>query len=127
MPLNPVGLYREMYNGKHAELPSIHDSFSELRIEDRDSVLAYMRSAPVVFDVLDVADDLIDGADRIMSASSLISDGTWIWRLDSIYYLSRYDLGFPEDFLRHVRRLDYRAPEQLDFTPELHADLLVYF
>ncbi|MGV9409172.1 hypothetical protein ACWDOP_04585 [Nocardia sp. NPDC003693] len=127
MPLIPVGIYREMYEGKHTELPSIFDSRSDHPIDDRDAVLTYMRSAPVAFDVLDVADDLINGTDRIMSASSLVCDGVWIWRVDSMHYLSRYALTVPEGFLRHVREREYRAPAQLDFTPELHADLLVYF
>jgi hypothetical protein len=125
--LKPVGLYREMYNGRHAELPSITESFTERTIEDRAEVLNYLRSAPGVFDVLDVLTDLVNGTDKIMSASSLISDGEWVWRVDSIHYLANYNLDIPDDFLRHVRASGYTPPETVEFTADFESALLVYF
>lgn len=125
--LKSVGLYREMYEGRHPELPSIFESFTGRTIGDRESVLEYMRGAPGVFDVLDVLEDLINDTDQIMSASSLVSDGIWIWRVDSMHYLSRYDLDIPEEFLLHVRQRNYDPPKSIDFTPDFEAGMLVYF
>lgn len=125
--LKPVGLYREMYEDRDLGLPSIFESVTEHVIEDRERVLGYMRAAPGVFDVLDVLKDLINDTDQIMSASSLISDGVWIWRVDSMHYLSRYDLDIPEEFLRHVRERNYEPPASIDFTPEFESRMLTYF
>ncbi|MBB5912855.1 hypothetical protein BJY24_001722 [Nocardia transvalensis] len=125
-PLRPVGLYREMYNGSHPELPSLFESYTSRVIEDRDRILEYLRTAPAVFDVLDVLVDVVNGTDRIMSASSLRSDGVWIWRVDSIHYLSHYELDIPDSFLRHVRARDYRPPADVDYD-EFEAQILKYF
>ena len=126
--LKPVGLYREMYNpGRNDGLPSLSNSFTDRVIDDRERVLKYMRGAPGVFDVLDVLTDMVDGSAEIMSASSLISDGEWIWRVDSMHYLGRYGLDVPDEFLRHVRACDYEPPASIAFTPEFEAEMLGYF
>lgn len=129
--LKTVGMYREMYadrrKGRHDELPSLAESFTDRVIEDRAEIVEYMRSAPGVFDVLDVLTDLVDGTERIMSASSLISDGEWIWRVDSVHYLSRYGLDIPEDFLRHVRERRYLPPTEVDDSDEFDSAVQQYF
>ncbi|TCO55945.1 hypothetical protein [Actinocrispum wychmicini] len=126
-PLKPVGVYREMYVGRHDDLPSVFDHTDRV-IDDRERVIEYMRTAPPVLDVLDVEVDMVNGTDQIMSASSLISDGEWIWRKDSIHYLSRYPLDLPDGFLQHVRARDYEPPAHDDVNfSEIEADVLKYF
>ncbi|MFE3442181.1 hypothetical protein ACFXNW_04035 [Nocardia sp. NPDC059180] len=125
--LKPVGIFREMYSGGHDDLPSLFASFTQRPIEDRAHILDYLRAAPPVLDVLDVERDLIDNTQNIMSAASLISDGTWIWRVDSIHYLSRYAIDIPDEFLQHVRGLDYRPPTSAPDSEEFDAAMMSYF
>ncbi|MFE3759468.1 hypothetical protein ACFXO9_34645 [Nocardia tengchongensis] len=126
--LKPVGLFREMYKvGRHDALPSLFESSTDRVIDDREQVLEYMRTAPGVLDVLDVLTDMINNTDKIRSASSLISDGEWIWRVDSAHYLSRHNLDIPDEFLQHVREHNYTPPKAIDFTPELESEMLDYF
>ncbi|WP_280234965.1 hypothetical protein [Nocardia cyriacigeorgica] len=125
--LKPVGIFREMYSGGHDELPSLFGSFTQRTIEDRAQILDYLRAAPPVLDVLDVERDLVDNTKNITSAGSLISDGIWIWRVDSIHYLSRYAIDIPDEFLRHVRALDYRPPAAVPYTEEFDAAMMSYF
>ena len=127
MQLKTVGVYREMYSGRHDELPSIFESYGDHVIEDRQRVLDYLDAAPGVFDVLDVLTDVINNTDQILSASSLVSDGTWIWRVDSAHYLRRHDLDIPDDFLRHVRDRNYQPPKEIDYTAEFESAMLAYF
>lgn len=123
-----MGLYREMYRpGRHDELPSLPASRTGRVIPDRDRILEYLRTAPGVFDVLDVETDLLGGTDQIRSASSLISDGGWIWRVDSIHYLGNYPIDIPDAFLTHVRERGYRPPGAVDWSEEFEAAVLVYF
>jgi hypothetical protein len=32
-----------------------------------------------------------------------MSDGDWVWRQDLAYFVERYRIRLPEEFLRHVR------------------------
>ncbi|WP_280179836.1 hypothetical protein [Nocardia cyriacigeorgica] len=125
--LRPVGIFREMYSGGHEELPSLFGSFTQRPIDDRSRIVDYLRAAPPVLDVLDVERDLIDNTHQITSAASLISDGTWIWRVDSIHYLSRYAIDIPDEFLTHVRGLDYRPPATVPDSEEFDAAMMDYF
>lgn len=125
--LKTVGMYREMYNGNHDELPSLFGPVVGRVPEDRDRILDYVRNAPPVFDVMETVQDLTDGNHKIPGGPSLISDGEWIWRLDSVHYLSHYSLDFPDDFLAHVRARNYQPPANVDWTDEFESSMLKYF
>lgn len=128
MTLKPVGLYREMYKpGRHQELPSIFDALTSGATGDRERIAQYMESSPGVLDVLDVVTDVLNNTDRIASASSLISDGEWIWRVDSVHYFGKYNLEIPEEFLEHVRMRNYVPPNDVTLSPEFESEMLEYF
>ncbi|MFE6862802.1 nucleoside hydrolase [Nocardia sp. NPDC057668] len=125
--LKPVGIYREMYSKVREELPSLRDSQTTEVIDDRDLVVRYMDSATVVFDVMGPSPDLIDGNRSVHAGPSLVTDGEWVWRLDSVHYLREYPMEIPEEFLRRVRSLDYR-PAAFTLTHEIaDAAIEAYF
>ncbi|MEV0296679.1 hypothetical protein [Nocardia sp. NPDC050710] len=125
--LNTVGIYREMYRNPKAHLPSLREARATQPLTDRQEILRYMRSATPVFDVLEDVVDLVNNTTVIPSGPSLISDGVWIWRVDSIHYLANYHFDFPEAFLFHVRNVGYRPPTSLPSTDEFDAEVMSYF
>ncbi|MDG4857657.1 protein kinase [Streptomyces sp. T-3] len=107
--LNPVGLYRQMYEGRLDHLPSIHDARTGQVVEDRAQIIAYMKTEEfVAIDFMSATPDLLRPQEVILGGPSLHTDGVWVWRTDSIHYLENYQLDLPEDFLRHVRASAYR-------------------
>lgn len=123
--LRPVGIYAESYARPRPELPSVRQQ--PVEIMDRARVVDYMRAVTPAFDVLDVTVDLVDGATKVKSGSSLVTDGVWVWRTDSIRHLAAHGLPIDPDFLEHVRARDYRAPEDVEVTDELEDALLRYY
>ncbi|WP_327350497.1 WD40 repeat domain-containing serine/threonine protein kinase [Streptomyces sp. NBC_01304] len=114
--LNPVGLYRQMYEGRLAYLPSIHDARTGQVVEDRAQVIAYMKAEELVaIDFMSAIPDLFRPQEFILGGPSLHTDGVWVWRTDSIHYLENYQLDLPEDFLRHVRASAYRPRIEHDY------------
>ncbi|WP_280268036.1 hypothetical protein [Nocardia wallacei] len=104
------------------------DSYTKRVIEDRRRVAEYMRAGTPVFDVLEDVVDLVDGREWIRSGPSLISDGEWIWRVDSAFYLENYSLDIPQEFLDHVRRHDYRPASDVDVSdPSFDDAVAAYF
>ncbi|MGW0245607.1 hypothetical protein ACWDYH_03100 [Nocardia goodfellowii] len=124
--LGTVGIYREMYQGKE-QLPSLRESQAVRALTDQQQILGYMRAGTPVFDVLEDVVDLVDNSTVIPGGPSLISDGRWIWRVDSIHYLTHYRLAFPETFVQHVRGSDYRPPLTIPATDEFDAAVLSFF
>ncbi|MFE3188715.1 hypothetical protein ACFXHA_06870 [Nocardia sp. NPDC059240] len=112
--LKPVGIYREMYRKVREELPALRDSYTSWPIEDRKLVAEYMKAGTPVFDVAGDVTDLLDTTRTIRSGPSLVSDGEWIWRMDSIHYLETYALAIPAAFLEHVRGRNYRPHGGID-------------
>lgn len=114
--LKPVGIYREMYRTPRTELPSLEESYTRRVIGDRSSVVEYMRAGTPVFDVMEDVVDLVGRREWIRSGPSLLSDGVWVWRVDSAYYLQNYSLDMPDEFLEHVRQRNYRPDNDIDLS-----------
>ncbi|GGP74588.1 hypothetical protein [Saccharothrix coeruleofusca] len=123
--LRPVGIYAESYARPRPDPPSVRQQ--PLGIADRARVVDYMRAVTPAFDVLDVTVDLVDGTTKIRSGSSLVTDGVWVWRTDSIRHLAAHGLPIDPDFLEHVRARDYRTPKDVEVTDELEDALLRYY
>ncbi|MBL1075199.1 hypothetical protein JK358_12430 [Nocardia sp. 2] len=125
--LKPVGIYREMYRKPRTDLPSLRDSYTDATIEDRDLVAQYMNSATPIFDVAADVTDLLNPAQSIPSGPSLLSDGEWIWRADSVHYLANYPLTIPPQFLTHVRANAYRPAPGVDVANPLFDDAITAY
>ncbi|GAB0104452.1 hypothetical protein JMUB6875_34260 [Nocardia sp. JMUB6875] len=117
-----------MYRKERGELPLLRDSYSSQPVGDRILVAEYMRAATPVFDVPGDVTDLIDTAKTIRSGPSLVSDGEWIWRVDSIHYLENYALEIPAEFLDHVRGRNYQPSGSVDVSDaKFDAAIAAYF
>ncbi|MDO3647297.1 hypothetical protein [Nocardia mangyaensis] len=127
MELKPVAMYREMYEGTHDELPSVHDAPTGTVEDDREQILDYMRKVRAIFDVMGSSNHLfVEGAD-IEGGPSLYSDGVWIWREDSLEYLAEQPIPLPAEFVERVRSFDY-TPQSFDTRdPDFDATFLSYF
>jgi hypothetical protein len=108
--LRPVGFFEELglashYVGKMQKMIQGQASANERMVID------YLKSGYVLLDAPETAVDAIDGRARIAGASSLVSDGTWLWRLDLVHYLSKYHLSLPGDFIEHLAQRNYLMSE----------------
>lgn len=117
--LKPVGIYREMYRNRAQDLPSIYAAFAANPITERSRIVAYMKSGTPIFDVLTDVPDLLGRHELIRGGPSLISDGQWVWRVDSWYYLATYPLDIPTAFLGHARGQGYRLSGNVVMPVEL--------
>ncbi|MQY24438.1 hypothetical protein NRB20_75740 [Nocardia sp. RB20] len=117
--VKPVGIYREMYPTSRPELPVLAESYTKRVIADRSNVVEYLREGRPIYDILEDMVDLVGRREWIRSARSLRSDGVWVWRVDSIFYLERYSLEIPDEFLEHARQRDYRPDQEIDFSDQL--------
>jgi hypothetical protein len=65
-------------------------------------VIRYLLSGVAVFDVMEATPDPRNAGHSISGGSSLLTDGTWTWRLDLAAYVEAYDLNLPATFVEHV-------------------------
>ncbi|MFD4947060.1 hypothetical protein ACFWNT_32175 [Streptomyces sp. NPDC058409] len=79
---------------------------------DEAQTLEYMSSCREIYTTMGAGLDVIsDDEEFVAGAGSLITDGTWVWPLELQYYIRRYHVELPEDFLAAVRAANYTPPK----------------
>lgn len=109
--MKAIGLFRELSRDMDRSVQSIHAAVGTLEDEAVMRVVEYLRSGIPVFDVMEATVDPLDSSVSISGGPSLISDGVWVWREDLAYYVERYKVGLPSDFVSFALRCGTVAAE----------------
>ncbi|MDK1347442.1 hypothetical protein QNO09_29915 [Streptomyces sp. 378] len=110
--IRPVGFFSELSPGwRLAETGSIKDAVRPSGEPDENGILEYLRHGTGIWSEMSAGPDVLDpDAPDMTGVGSLYTDGTWLWREDLHYYVTTYHLSLPDDFLRHIRALNYKTP-----------------
>lgn len=84
--------------------------------DEREKLLAFLRSGQLVLRVNGRAPDFFDRGKGNTVPIATYTDGTWIWVAAVSYYLGAYRLAPAEDFHRHIQSRKYRVGEVDDST-----------
>jgi hypothetical protein len=87
----------------------------------QEQVLAYLRSGLILG--VTMGADLTDWLDPSHKANPVIdgrpegrtterTDGTWFWYAGLIYFIERYNLSVPEEFIQHAARAGWRVDRE---------------
>ncbi|AUW46865.1 hypothetical protein [Rhizobium leguminosarum] len=101
--LKRIGFFRELPYGSPEGL-SIDSSFSEFSLEKRAKVIAYLRSGTVCVVSPGLSRDVVSAERNIIGSLSLLTDGVFLWPSDLAYYIEKYSVGIPQEFLEHMEQ-----------------------
>ncbi|AKA05129.1 hypothetical protein SAZ_23795 [Streptomyces noursei ZPM] len=95
---------------------------------DEDRIVQYLRDGEELFSAMGAVGDILGSEERILGGDSIFTDGEWIWRGDLWFYLSRYHVRLPNEFLTRVREHGYALPvvdeaRLISLSDELHEIL----
>lgn len=102
MTVRVVGLFRELVRGSTANLPGASELVGKLSEEVAGQVLRYLGEGVPIIDVMEANLDPIDGRTRLSGGPSIETNGRWVWRNDLRYFVEKYRLGLPAEFLADV-------------------------
>jgi hypothetical protein len=117
--LKPVIRVRElppMMARLRQHLPSIRELVSPTPSPHEPDIIRYLAQGEtcglfndrgLAFDVLDRA-HRIDLSDGLNAPAAINTDGTWVWSGVLPYYVARYHLRLPEDFVRFAEARGWR-------------------
>lgn len=110
--LELLGFYDELDNRSGQPNGSIRDAVRPVGEADEAELVAYLDGGHVLVDVMEGGHDVITGSPHRHSAgcSSLMTDGSWLWRQDFSHYVETHHVSLPDAFLAHVRGLRHRMP-----------------
>jgi len=93
-----IGQTREIY--ENDKYPSIMELINK-PIREKEKVLRYMKKSEIVAVAPARLRDVIN-PENIIPDLFAMSDGIYGWRSDVIYYVEKYDMELPEEFVQHV-------------------------
>ncbi|MDT0267929.1 hypothetical protein RM844_16740 [Streptomyces sp. DSM 44915] len=86
---NPAAVYRE----------SIQDALTPPGDYPTDTVAGYLDAGHPMLDIMELTTDVVDRAFQVPGGSSVLTDGTYAWRLDLAQYVRHYTPALPPAFL----------------------------
>jgi hypothetical protein len=73
-------------------------------------ILAYLRAGRWFAVRPMVVEDVLQPERGLVSDSHWYTDGVWIWATDVIYYVERYHIELPTDFVTHMAAKGWSCP-----------------
>ncbi|MFD0419437.1 hypothetical protein [Streptomyces sp. NPDC127108] len=106
-----IGFFRDM-NPKAPSIysektPSVNPGKPEYPLQE---VGSYLHSGYPILDVMEATADVIGKAFHVPGGSSILTDGSFVWRVDLASYVEHYAIALPPDFLEFMERHNFKIP-----------------
>jgi SUMO ligase MMS21 Smc5/6 complex component len=98
MEVNMIVIGQTYELDKDSKYPSIKELIN-MPIKEKKKVIGYMKKCKVVAVAPAIVRDVINPEIKIPELL-LMSDGKYEWRSDVIYYVEKYDMELPEEFIQ---------------------------
>lgn len=104
--------YRELAHGaKHAEAyPSLRDFVGNEPHADEEKIATYLQTAPNYSAMGKIVGDVLSPDVPAVLFPGRNTDGVYCWPLDLAYYVRKYHIRLPEDFLEHMASRGWIPP-----------------
>jgi len=93
-----IGKTCEVY--KDNKYPSIKDLINK-PIKEKIKIIEYMKNCKIEAASPAIVTDLINNKNKFTELY-IMTDDKYAWRSDVIYYVEKYDMELPEEFIQHV-------------------------
>ncbi len=87
--------------GKGMGFPSMREFFAEEKYENQQLIADYLKNGTPTMASTAVARDVFTG-ERIGREQVFMNDGIYSWVSDLAYYVEKYNLKLPDDFVDYV-------------------------
>ncbi|MCR4597550.1 MAG: hypothetical protein K5678_00790 [Acetatifactor sp.] len=113
MELKTVGYFKEMSQGRETD-GSIYDSVGKGNPDETEKICQYLDSGIEFVVSPGKTYDVINPENGTAGISSSYSDGVWLWPGDLAYYVRKYNVKLPEEFISAMRDSNWIVPVKLD-------------
>ncbi len=109
MNLKSIGFYKEMSQGKETD-PSIFDVVKKGDPALVDKICNYLSNGTTVIVCPGITTDVIDETAGVAGTGSSCTDGIWLWPDDLAYYIRKYNIALPDDFMNTMKANNWDNP-----------------
>lgn len=120
----PIGYFREFRHGMENG-PSIHEATQRGNYGGEKSLLvSYLKAGTIYVASPGIGTDVLDEEPHVSGPIHSLTDGRWMWPADLSYYVEKYNVALPIEFLMDLRRHNWThpKPEDIDLsslTPDI--------
>ena len=106
-----VGFFSELPHGS-SDGPSLAAAVGQLDDDTARHVAGYLNAGTVIVPTLGTrCFDLLSEEKPDIGPLAIHSDGEWAWPSDLGFYVAKYRVGLPAEFIDHARQRGWRPPE----------------
>jgi hypothetical protein len=120
----PLGYFRELAEGG-PEDPSLADAVADTPQQHESELAAFLRAGSVLATTSKWVSDVLSGDPAPVAQLETRTDGDWFWPADLAYYVERYHVRLPDEFVAHAERLGWHPPALTEDQLVAVADRLV--
>jgi hypothetical protein len=110
MKLRTAGFFCELPHGEEDE-QSIRDVMADVPQQNEQQIIEYLRKGILFIGCPGVAMDALDPS-LVAGSPHTFTDGVWAWPGDLPYYVERYHVRLPNDFVIHMERNRWQVPRK---------------
>lgn len=110
MSIKRVGFFRELPHGD-SEGESLLGYVSKGDSREQAALADYLANGATLAVAPQRVRDVLDEAEDDIGSLAIMTDGTWIWPADLAYYVQKYNVSLPVEFVEHARSLQWNPPE----------------
>jgi hypothetical protein len=107
--LKPCGFFKEFAYGE-GESQSVKDAVCDEPQANEQLIIAYLKNGHLFVISPCVNQDVIACDGRLASPSGIQTDGVWMWPLELAYYVEKYHLELPSEFIVHLQANKWEVP-----------------
>ena len=108
-----IGFFREMRHGKPTD-PSLGAAVRATGDPDETRVVQYLSAGHVFMASPGLVKDALDPKGHVIGSLSVLTDGQYAWPSDLAYYVERYHVRLPDEFVSMISAHEWRVPESVD-------------
>lgn len=108
MTLNRCGFFDDMPTGEASAL--LRNVSSESPRPNEEEVARYLEGGTQILAVPGAVSDLLSDPEQIIGAPHVFTDGEWAWTADVVYYVRKYHIALPDEFLERMRKCGWQCP-----------------
>ena len=111
MALKKIGFFRELQHGDKTG-KSLKVAMHNNSMENENEVVKYLNSGIVFCVTAGLAFDVLDESAGVIGSLEILTDGTWAWPSDLLYYVKKYHVELDTSFIEYAKEHEWTMPSK---------------
>ncbi|MCG5218065.1 hypothetical protein [Streptosporangium sp. KLBMP 9127] len=108
--MKKVGYFQETASGSSDDYPSLHELVGKLE-GDTSLIERYLNGGAILAVSGQLAHDVLTESGCAIGPVATLTDGEWLWPSYLSYYISKYKVQLPLEFVSIIERRNGKCPE----------------